>query len=228
MENYLTTAVELESEMADELKSAYAAAEAAKTDMLRKAVEFGTRLIRWEKFIGRSKGGRGCDGEGLKGWLSAHCPEINYKSATVYKSIAQKTVLMLGGGEMAQAALLGMAKVARPDGEIIDVDAEIIEKREDLFAEATSRRKLEQMWFDFSRAAAECKAGRPVGTGGEYHRKSPVESAVAIVYPLIDRMLKHRSALFSAYRLLPEDKLREALATIEEQVSAIKAEIASR
>ena len=56
---------------------------------------------------------------------------------------------MLGGGAMGTAALLGESEVVTPSGETVEVAAEIIEKRDAIFEDATSRRKLEQMYFNF-------------------------------------------------------------------------------
>ncbi len=48
-----------------------------------------------------------------------------------------------------QYALTG-AKTVESGGEVFDVPGDVIERREALFTEATSRRKLEQMWFRFA------------------------------------------------------------------------------
>lgn len=115
---------------------------------IQEAIKFGAILIEWEQFLGKSSAGRGSSGEGLKGWLEQNCPEINYKTAMKYKLLAEKNAQMLGGGAMALAALQGETTVRQPDGEVIDVECKVIEKRDEIFSEANSFQKLEQMWLD--------------------------------------------------------------------------------
>lgn len=231
----MTTSLSLSSSasvanVAQQLTDQYRVVENAKNSMLRESIKFGTMLIQWEQFLGCSKAGpgRGHSGEGLKGWLADNCPEINYNSAKVYKSLAAKTVKMLGGGAMAIAALQDAESVSDPDGQTIDVDAEIIGRRDALFEEAQSRRQLEQMWFSFSAEASKGHAGRPVGSVAEYKKLTPVECAVKVTWPLVDHMMKHRGELFHAYQILPEDKLGEMLSTLDEQCAAIRAELKQR
>ena len=133
---------------AAQLMEQYRVVVAAEAASFRERVKFGAMLIMWERFLGEGRG-RGNDGEGLKGWLEENCPEIAYTAAMNYKYSAQRAVAMLGGGAMATAALLGESEVTQPDGEVVDVDAEVVEKRDALFEDVTSRRKLEQMYFDF-------------------------------------------------------------------------------
>ena len=80
-----------------------------------------------------------------------------------YKLLAEKTVRMLGGGAPAVAALIGRDTVTDPDGNEIPIDAEVVEKKEEIFRAADSRRKLEQMYFDFTEAPARPK-GRAKGS----------------------------------------------------------------
>lgn len=112
---------------------------------VQEAIKFGALLIEWEQFFGKSQGK---DGEGLKNWLELNCPEVKYSTAIKYKLLAEKNAQMLGGGAMAIAALLGESTVTQPDGEVIDVECKVIEKRDEIFSEADSFQKLEQMWFD--------------------------------------------------------------------------------
>ncbi len=69
---------------------------------------------------------------------------------------------MIGGGSQAIAALQGRDTVTAPGtDEVVTVDAEIVEKRDALFEKADSRRKLEQLYFDFM--AEGHKRGRKKG-----------------------------------------------------------------
>lgn len=110
----------------------------------------GAMLIRWEAFLGEARGGAGGGaGNGLKGWLAKNCPELGYDSALSYKNSARMAATMIGGGAVAVAALLGESEVTQPDGEVIDVPCEVVEKRDKLYKDVKSRRKLEQAYFAF-------------------------------------------------------------------------------
>ena len=122
---------------------------------IQEAIKFGAILIEWEQFLGKSQGKAG---EGLKNWLEQNCPEIQYKTAMKYKLLAEKNAQMLGGGAMALAALQGETTVRQPDGEVIDVECKVIEKRDEIFSEANSVQKLEQMWLDLFGTGEKPKA----------------------------------------------------------------------
>lgn len=138
------------------LTTQYQAVVAATGQMLREAVKFGAMLMELETIVGKAQGR---DGEGIKAWLAEHCPEINYSTAIVYKNLAAKSATLIGGmGLQVVAALQGGEKVTKTDGEVIDVPAEIIEKRDKLFAECDSRRKLEQAYFAFMSESGQEKS----------------------------------------------------------------------
>ena len=138
------------ADIAGALTTQYQAVVAATGQMLREAVKFGAMLMELETIVGKSHGGPNGGGDGIKGWLAEHCPEINYSTAIVYKNLAAKSATLIGGmGLQVVAALQGGEKVTKTDGEVIDVPAEIIEKRDKLFVECDSRRKLEQAYFAF-------------------------------------------------------------------------------
>ena len=151
-----------ERDAAYRLSRQYAKVNGSWKNALEQTVRFGAMLKEWGDFLGEGRG-RGKDGEGLKEWLAKHCPEINYKTAMGYKLLAEKTVRMLGGGAPAVAALIGRDTVTDPDGNEIPIDAEVVEKKEEIFRAADSRRKLEQMYFDFTEAPARPK-GRAKGS----------------------------------------------------------------
>ena len=148
------------ADIAGALTTQYQAVVAATGQMLREAVKFGAMLMELETIVGKAQHGPNGAGDGIKGWLAEHCPEINYSTAIVYKNLAAKSATLIGGmGLQVVAALQGGEKVTKTDGEVIDVPAEIIEKRDALFAECDSRRKLEQAYFAFmSEGQAQPKA----------------------------------------------------------------------
>lgn len=144
------------------LSRQYAKVNGSWKNALEQTVRFGAMLKEWGDFLGASHGGAH-GGDSLKEWLANHCPEINYNTAMGYKLLAEKAVRMLGGGAPAVAALLGRDTVTDPDGNEVPIDAEVVEKKEEIFRAADSRRKLEQMYFDFTEAPARPK-GRAKGS----------------------------------------------------------------
>lgn len=193
-------------------------------EFFREVVKFGALLNQVEAFIG---GEARREGSGLKGWMEENFPEINYKTAQGYKAMAAKCAQMIGGGTQAMACLLGVTAIVEPASqELIDVDASFVEKREALFEQVDSRRKLEQMWFEFMAAAK--RPGRPAGVVSEYRKKSSLECAVEAVWPTVQHLLKHRGEMFTAYKILPDDKLHEIQDTLGEHVKAIEAVLGGR
>lgn len=147
--------------LAHALNAQYLVVQAKTGELLRESVKFGAMLIEVERFVGCGRG-RGNAGEGLKGWLEQNCPEISYKTAYGYKSLAEKACRMLGGNAMALAALQNREAVTAPGTEQeVVIDAEVVEKRERMFAQASSQRQLMQMYFDFMGERA--KPGRRPG-----------------------------------------------------------------
>lgn len=215
---------------ADEISAQYGVLSAKANDFLREAIKFGSLLVAWEQFLGKSGGGRTAAGEGLKGWLEQHCPEINYNTAFKYKLLAEKNAQMLGGGAMALAALQGETSVTQPDGEVIDVEAKIIEKRDEIFAEANSFSKLEQMWFDMfgpvEKEKKKGKAGRPKGSKAKYdgypaEALQPAAAARALWSKVIEPALKE-TGLSAAAKMLGAQDVADALAVLEPLVSILK------
>lgn len=204
-EAVVVDAAAYESARAAHLSSQYRRAEGARGAFVREAVAFGAMMIGAERELGyfvtavtkyktyqnckesnkndkKGRWGEGRANSGLEGWLAEHCPEINYNTAKVYKSMAAKMVAMMGGEsaevlaalrsphELAVDCAADGAAAAEPCADCAEtVDAEIIEARERLFTEATSRRKLEQLWFSFT---GQGPVGRPRGTSGTAGRRA--------------------------------------------------------
>lgn len=209
----------------------YAAIETAKDNLLRECVKFGALLTEVGYYLGEARG-RGKDGEGLKAWLEENCPEVNYSTAINYKALAGRCVKMLGGGSQAVAVLQDKTEVIPPGEDApIEVESKFIEKRDELFNEVKSRRELEQTYFKFMASEGRRGPGRPKGTGAgtvEYNKKSTMECAVEAVWPTVQHLLKHRSEMFTAYKILPDEKLTEFRDTLTEHVKAIEAVLAGR
>lgn len=196
----------------------------AEQNSLKQRVILGAMLIKWERFLGD---GQGCKGEGLKGWLDKNLPELPYVRAHGYKQMAVKFLDMMGGGEMALEAMAGGETVTDPAGETVEIEAEIIEKRDEIFAAADSRRKLEQMWFDFSGEGPKKKgkAGRPKGSKAQYQgyqgeALQPAQAARALWSKVIEPAMD--AGLGAAAKLLEEKDVADALAVLEPLVSILK------
>ena len=153
-----------DDQAANAIRQQYQVVIRAEAATFRERVRFGGMLLQWERFLGEARGGKGgTAGEGLKGWLEKNCPEIGYTAALGYKTMAERAIKMLGGGAVVTAALLGNDQVTQPDGEVIDVPVEEARKCNQFFEKADSRRKLEQMWFEFTNG--EGKPGKKRSKG---------------------------------------------------------------
>ena len=218
---------------AEMLTSQYEKVECAKGAFVREAVRFGAMLIEVEanvlprQNINNTRQ-KGCTsgGQGLETWLSENCPAINYKTAMSYKSMAAKFSAMLGGGDVAVAALAENSGGKTAKDEVIDVPAEIVEKREALFDEVDSRRKLEQVYFEFmalenpGHGATGGKAGRPKAEKVDLPKLKKSEEAAAIwagVMRVIDK-----SAVKDAIPLLDAKATEVCLDRVGELYRALK------
>jgi len=160
-----TTTMPTDREAAEQIISQYRTVVESEKTCFKERVKFGLALIEWENYLGGGAG-RGHDGEGLKGWLETHCPEIAYATAMEYKTYARQAVALNGGGKRVVAALLGEATVMQPNGEVVEVEAETIEKCEKFFADVDSRRKLQQAYFDFMNGDGAQQGGKKKRTKG--------------------------------------------------------------
>ena len=212
------------ADIAGALTTQYQAVVAATGQMLREAVKFGAMLMELETIVGKSHGGPNGGGDGIKGWLAEHCPEINYNTAKVYKSLAAKSATLIGGmGLQVVAALQGGEKVTKTDGEVIDVPAEIIEKRDALFAECDSRRKLEQAYFAFMAETGNGERGTgngKRGTGAPLPKLSQRDAAKSIWNIFMQKATNH--SLKDAIPLLGEKETQACYDNLRDLVNLLK------
>lgn len=222
-------AVPQDGAVAEQFRQQLARVAEAEQNSLRQRVILGAMLIKWERFLGDGRGGQGgsSEGEGLKGWLATNLPELGYSAAHGYKQLAVKALEMLGGGAMALESLVGGESVMDPAGETVDIDAEIIERREEIFATADSRRKLEQMYFDFAgeKEKKKGKAGRPKGSKAKYdgyqaEALQPAAAARALWSKVMEPALD--VGLPAAAKLLAAKDVADALAVLEPLVAILK------
>ena len=196
---------------------------------IQEAIKFGAILIEWEQFLGKSQGGYGSGGSGLKNWLEQNCPEIQYKTAMKYKLLAEKNAQMLGGGAMALAALQGESTVRQPDGEVVDVECKVIEKRDEIFSEANSFQKLEQMWLDLfgtgDKPKAKKKAAKKVASG---EGLSMGDSATMLWAGAMRVFEENRAAFHSAARDLRKDVAGKFLEELKMLVGALEERVGKK
>ena len=202
------------------LTGQYAKVESAKGAFVREAVCFGAMLMEVEGNLSTAvdklsnapkKDGRGRPNCGLETWLSANCPTINYKTAMSYKSMAAKFSVMLGGGDVAVAALVENHGGKSSKDEVIDVPAEIVEKREALFGEVDSRRKLEQAYFEFM----------AMTDGGEMRSKGGRKAAEPVALPKLKASDEAAAIWAGVMRILDKSAVKDAVPLLDAKVTEV-------
>ena len=212
---------------AKQLMDQYRVAVAADVEAARQKLKFGAMLALWANYLGESRG-RGKDGEGLKGWLAANCPGMNYKTAIGYKCKAEKAAEMLGGGMRAMASLLSLCN----EGDALQIEApgdviELTEKERDaaikLCENVESLGQLEQMYFDFMKTE-DAKAKRKAVAGEPLPKPTRQEAARRIWAGLMAQLDK-RTAL-NAIVFLPPADAKVCHDRLFELTKAMKAQMA--
>ena len=205
---------------------AYSYTQSATTEWFKTIISFGALLDEVAGFLGEGRGGTH-EGGGLKSWLEENCPEVGYKSAISYRAMAAKCAKMLGGGTQVLAALQGREVITAPGtDDVIEIDAKILEKREDLFERADSRRKLEQMYLEFMGSGV--RRGRPVGTKAAKvaaSELSPEQSARALWSKVIEPANNH--GLQGAALLLSVNDAETALLVLTDLCDILKRRLAA-
>lgn len=202
---------------ADQVKNQYTIVCQKTGEFFREVIKFGALLSEVEYFLPEGRGNG--DGNGLKEWLADNCPEVNYNTVMGYKHMAEKCAKMIGGGSQALAALQDKSEVIPPgEEEPIEIDGKIIEKRDELFEEVDSRRKLEQMWIEF--LGGRTGRGRPKGSKADLTRKidsTDVKAAARAVWSkIIVQANATRVALERAVPLLSKKDIEEATAVLKD------------
>ena len=219
--------------IAEQISTQYRAVVAATGQMLREAVKFGAMLMELETIIGKVPHGPNGEGQGIKAWLADNCPEINYSTAIVYKNLAAKSAALIGGmGLQVVAALQGGERVTKTNGEVIDVPAEIIEARDKLFETVDSRRKLEQMYFEFMKEEDSPKAkkrrARQAAAAADGGGLSMGDSATILWADAMRVFEENRSAFHSAARDLRQDVARKFLEELKMLVGALEERVGKK
>ena len=217
----------------ERVETAYAEVNRRGGEFMRSVCAFGALLDEVAAFLGEGRGGDrksklpagDFDDNSLKSWLDENCPDVNYSTAMKYRALAGKAAKMIGGGTQAIAALQGRDTVAAPGtGEVIDVDSEIIEKREALFAEVDSRRKLEQAYFAFMQEEdkPKKKAKRKAVAVADGEGLSMSDSATVMWADAMRPFAENRAAFHSAARDLKPAVARKFLSELKMLVEALE------
>lgn len=217
-----------DNQAADAIRKQYQVVIKAEEASFWARARLGAMLLKWEAFLGEARGGKGGGaGDGLKGWLEKNCPELGYDSAISYKNSARMAATMIGGGAVAVAALLGESEVTQPDGEVIDVPCEVVEKRDKLYKDVDSRRKLEQAYFAFMNG--EGKPGKKRSKGLDVGDESaPALTAAQEAHAEWSRLflLKPRfSKMMSLARSLTVADASDALELLRPLMDSLKARV---
>lgn len=209
-----TPTMPTDSEAAEQIISQYRTVVESEKTCFKERVKFGAMLIQWEQYLGDGRG-KG-NGEGLRGWLEHNCPAINYFTAASYKTMAERVIKMIGGGRMAEAALLEHDTVMQPNGVVEQVNEITVQARDSIFANIDSRRKLEQAWFDFmkSQGNAPVKAQHPV-------KKLSKQEESKVIWTGVMNILD-KSAVLDSVALLPGNVASACLARITTLRDALK------
>ena len=210
----------------ERVSTAYAYTQSKTAEWFRTIVSFGALLDEVADFLGEGRGGTH-EGGGLKAWLEENCPEVSYNTAMGYRAMASKCAKMLGGGTQVLAALQGREVITAPGtDDVIEIDAKILEKREELFERADSRRKLEQMYLEFMGSGV--RRGRPVGTKAAKvaaSELSPEQSARALWSKVIEPANNH--GLQGAALLLSVNDAETALLVLTDLCDILKRRLAA-
>jgi len=207
-----------ESTIAESLSQQYDFLINATHEIVRRTLHFGAALAQAELELGR----RGLlnnrkGGQGMQGWLAQHCPNVNYKTAMRWKSLAANVANSLScTSEQALKLLSGDDSVQVPSK---------VTDRLNSYYEANSLRKLTQQVFDF--ASEGTSSGRPTGTGASEATASytAMESAQRLWAKLLTLIMSNRAAFFKAAKLLPIENARNAKLELDQLLRAIEARL---
>lgn len=189
----------------------------------QEVVKFGALLNEVESFLGDEQCRKG---SGLQGWLAENCPEINYKTAQGYKAMAAQCATMIGGGTQALACLQWRETVVDPASQaVVAVAPSFIDRRDALFDQVDSRRKLEKMWIDF--LCAGRRAGRPAGRKADLSRKPDTTDAVTAARAVWSQVVvpadRCAVALQAAAKMLNREDVENALIVLGGLIDLLKA-----
>jgi len=186
--------------------------------LVKKTLCFGAMFAHAEiELEARGLIGNRKAGQGMADWLKKNCAGVNYKTAMRWKQIAVNAANSLSCSSDVALRLL--------QDETIDVPSKVIERRDNIFDQA-SVRKLTQQLFDFAREDRGT-VGRPTGTmsKGPTEKLSRIDAARRLWAKPIAMFNASFQAFNSSAKLLPYDEARETLAVLKQLCGALKARI---
>lgn len=178
-------------------------------------LRFGAMMIQLEETLSaRGQGGNGIKGEGVKGWLQQHAPEVARTTAYRLKAVAegvQREYLGIVGAKVARQFSLP-ALVTTPASDLPDAARA---KQMELFdyVAGTSQRS----WLDRFKPAPRIGGRTYERTGGkgQRHEDTPQQAAIDLWTPLL-KGLAHEGLHEKSWVDLPDtgEVSRETLAGI--------------
>lgn len=215
-----------QARLAEQLTAQYNRATSGTRDIL----VFGAMMISLGKIINiqyaREDDGQLLDKSGgLKGWIGAHCPEINYKTAYGYYRLAQSLYETL---ELPKSTDLQRLLLAASE-DLTGKEA----KQRVLIEQALSGKSKRQLEFDFSIRRQSGKVGAPLAnqnarkdraTPADYElQKMIIERDIGKAIAKLSRMVESKRAATIGIRGLRT--LIEELTYLTEQAGAILKEM---
>ena len=200
--------------------------DATKTITMRTVV-FGATLLEAEAVLQKRGllGGFHQKGDGLKGWLTEHCPEIDYKTAIRWKGLAfQMAQGLMSKDKTATLKIEDIIKLieGRDDEIEAEVPKAITKQRDELMAAPTVRKFVQQM-FDFAGGKGKGAGGRPKATDEELPKLNKREEAKAIWNVLLQHVTK--TSVKDAVPLLPQKETQIAHDTLRDVSELLKAHL---
>ncbi|MBR4523776.1 MAG: hypothetical protein IKO64_06050, partial [Kiritimatiellae bacterium] len=208
------------NEAVNKLKSCYASFAENTTSWIRSGLALGKAAQELFEAYGSPKAG-GIGTFGLRAIVAQEAPELNYGTVAKCWMLYKKGVAALGGGNKGAAALLGMTSYFNERGQEVTLSKALIQKRDTLFLEGTSRRKFLIMMAQMGQGSAGRKPGENLESYQNL-RKDPAtnaEAAWAKVFAKMPRVLPDMASL------LPFNLAQHYLSELERLTDALQKRI---
>ena len=206
----------------DAVTAQYRRAVAGALEMVRfgaMLVEIGTSLTRETR--------NGCiqDGDTLKGWLAANCPDVNYKTAMRFKALAEGVQRSCNVPEKVPLSLAMPKNDGTAAGIPVGVDLPIpmsrLEKIQRSVWDLVEGKSARQLQFAF--AADEGSAGRPKGGTSAGRRALTADERTAAARQTLEGIVSSLGALITSTqaRTIPLDARRRAATALKDYATRL-------
>lgn len=192
-------------------------------------IRFGAMLIEIDMSLTRETHKGGCfqTGDSLKSWMEDNCPEINYKTAIRYKTLAQGLQDMFKIPAKLPLTLAlpsadGSPKVYVPDN--VNVSVERVEKIQLQVWELVNGKSARQLQFDFGLTNPKPKGGArnlPKNLTAEESYKLQCDAADQVWARFGDDMVDQVRRIKS-HLMLSSGRLDQVLVQLEAVRDALK------